>query len=183
MPSALAVLRASQPARRIAAAVPPKMPQMAVGWKPRLWNAPDAAMPTRVTISLPATIAASSSRPSAPSASPTAAVHRHDDRAHVGHGVGVRVVVVEAVAEHRVREGGARSGNVRAVARSPMPVDPRPAPSWPCGLRSRCRARSQRARSRACRGRGASPPRSLRTECLRMRATSRSRRCVPQQWS
>ena len=41
--------------------------------------------------------------------------HRHDDRAHVGHGVGVRVVVVEAVAEHRVREGCARSRNVRAV--------------------------------------------------------------------
>ena len=29
---------------------------------------------------------------------------RHDDRAHVCHRVGVRVVVVEAVAEHRVRE-------------------------------------------------------------------------------
>ena len=116
MPSALARRRASQPARRIAAAVPPKMPQIAVGWKPRLWNAPDAAMPTRVTISFPATIAVSSACPSTPSASPTAARRRHDDRAHVGHGVGVRVVVVEAVAEHRVRERGVRAPGCRAVA-------------------------------------------------------------------
>ena len=56
----------------MAAAVPPKIPQIAVGWNPRLWKAPDAAMPTRVTISFPATIAVSSSRPSTPSASPTA---------------------------------------------------------------------------------------------------------------
>ena len=44
----------ASPPRRAAAAVAPKIPQIAVGWKPRLWNAPGAAMPTRVTISLPA---------------------------------------------------------------------------------------------------------------------------------
>ena len=48
------------------------MPQTAVGWKPRVWNRPEAAMPTRTTTSLPATIAVSTSRPLAPTASPAA---------------------------------------------------------------------------------------------------------------
>ena len=57
--------RASSSRRRAAraattAATPPKTPQIAVGWKPRAWNAPGAAMPTRQTTSFPATIAARS---------------------------------------------------------------------------------------------------------------------------
>jgi hypothetical protein len=35
MPSALAVSPTESPLRRAAAAVAPKMPQIAVGWKPR----------------------------------------------------------------------------------------------------------------------------------------------------
>jgi hypothetical protein len=42
------------------------MPQIAVGWKPRLWNRPEAAIPILITTSLAATIAVSTSRPSAP---------------------------------------------------------------------------------------------------------------------
>src|SRR5262245_62020905 len=72
IPSALAVASGPQPARRAADVAAPKTPQTAVGWKPRPWNRPDAAMPTRVTTSLPPTIAASTSRPPAPAASPAA---------------------------------------------------------------------------------------------------------------
>ena len=65
--------RPSAPVMLAAAATPPKMPQIAVGWNPLAWKAPEAAMPTRVTTSFPATIAVSSSRPPAPSASAAAA--------------------------------------------------------------------------------------------------------------
>ena len=67
MPSALVVIVASTRPRRETVATPPKIPQIAVGWKPRAWKAPGAAMPTRQTTSLPATIAVSVSRPLAPS--------------------------------------------------------------------------------------------------------------------
>ena len=73
IPSALVACSASSPPRRAAAAVAPKIPQIAVGWKPRLWKAPGVAMPILVTISFPATIAVSSSRPLAPRASASAA--------------------------------------------------------------------------------------------------------------
>ena len=53
-PRALVVVSASRPARRAAAAVAPKTPQTDVGWKPRAWKAPDAAMPIRDTTSVPA---------------------------------------------------------------------------------------------------------------------------------
>ncbi len=72
MPSALVVTAASSPVTRATAATPPKIPQIAVGWKPRAWNAPGAAMPTRHTTSLPATMAASVSRPLAPACSAAA---------------------------------------------------------------------------------------------------------------
>ncbi len=72
MPSADAVVSAPAPSSRAAAAVPPKIPQIAVGWKPRSWKRPGAAMPTRVTTSLPATIAASRSAPEEPWASAVA---------------------------------------------------------------------------------------------------------------
>ena len=65
IPNALAASATDSPRRRAAAAVAPKMPQIAVGWKPRRWNSPGVAIPIRVTISLPATIAARSSRPGA----------------------------------------------------------------------------------------------------------------------
>ena len=45
----------------------PNTPQTAVGWNPRAWKASPAAIPRRVTISLPATIAATTkSAPDAP---------------------------------------------------------------------------------------------------------------------
>src|SRR5579859_4685850 len=72
MPRALAVVAVSRPVRRAAAAVAPKMPQIAVGWKPRAWNLPEAAVPSRVIASLPATIPASTSGPASPRAWPTA---------------------------------------------------------------------------------------------------------------
>ena len=50
----------------------PKIPQIAVGWKPRRWNSPEAAIPSRVTTSFAPTIAVSTSRPDAPCASPAA---------------------------------------------------------------------------------------------------------------
>ena len=69
-------------------------------------------MPTRLTTSLPATIAVSSVAPVAPAASAAASAAGHDDRRDVADGVGVRVVEVEAVAEHRVRERGVRAREV-----------------------------------------------------------------------
>ena len=72
MPSALVVTSASRSASRPTAATAPKIPQIAVGWKPRAWNAPGAAIPTRQVTSFPATIAASASRPPAPTASAAA---------------------------------------------------------------------------------------------------------------
>ena len=68
---------ASAPISRAEAAVPPKIPQIAVGWKPRAWKRPDAAAPTRVTTSLPATIAVSSSAPDEPCASAVASAAGH----------------------------------------------------------------------------------------------------------
>ncbi len=72
MPSALAVVAVSRPVRRAAAQVAPKIPQIAVGWKPRAWNLPEAAVPIRVITSLPATMAASTSAPASSCACPTA---------------------------------------------------------------------------------------------------------------
>ena len=72
IPSAEAVVAASAPIKRADAAVPPKIPQIAVGWNPRAWNSPEAAAPTRVTISFPTTIAGSSSAPDEPWASAVA---------------------------------------------------------------------------------------------------------------
>ena len=72
IPSALVVTAGSTRPSRLTDATAPKIPQIAVGWKPRAWNAPDAAIPTRQTTSLPATIAASASRPLAPSRSAAA---------------------------------------------------------------------------------------------------------------
>ena len=69
MPSALAVASTGAPASRVAAVVAPNTPQIAVGWKPRSWKAPGVVIPTRVTISFPATIAVSISRPVEPRAS------------------------------------------------------------------------------------------------------------------
>ena len=66
IPSARVAVSASKPASRETAAAAPKTPQIAVGWKPRPWNAPGSAIPTRQTTSLPATIAASTSRPPTP---------------------------------------------------------------------------------------------------------------------
>ena len=146
IPSALVARSASSPPSRAAAAVAPKIPQIAVGWKPRLWKAPGVAMPIRVTISFPAMIAVSSSRPLAPRASASAAAGGHDHGAHVRDRVGVRVVEVEPVAEHRVRERRVRRrqacvepdhGRFRraaelghrlaALARDPEPVGGEPA--------------------------------------------------------
>ena len=72
MPSALAVVAVSAPVSRAVAHAAPKIPQIAVGWKPRAWKRPDAAAPSRVIASLPATIAVSTSLPDRPFASPTA---------------------------------------------------------------------------------------------------------------
>ena len=72
MPSALVSASGVEPLSRPAASVPPKMPQTDVGWKPRLWNALGAAMPMRVTVSLPMTIAVRSSRPLRPATSAAA---------------------------------------------------------------------------------------------------------------
>ncbi len=72
IPSARVVRAASSPRSRHTAAVAPKMPTTAVGCSPRSWKALGAAMPIRATISLPATIAVSSSRPLAPHASAAA---------------------------------------------------------------------------------------------------------------
>ena len=71
-PSALVVVSASRPARRAAAAVAPKTPQTDVGWKPRAWKAPEAAMPIRDTTSVPAVTAVRTSSPDRPSDSATA---------------------------------------------------------------------------------------------------------------
>ena len=57
------VVSGSSPPSLATAATPPKMPQIAVGWKPRWWKRPEAAMPTRMTVSLPAMIAVRTSRP------------------------------------------------------------------------------------------------------------------------
>src|SRR5437763_5179159 len=77
MPSALAVVRVSAPVSRAAAAVAPKIPQIAVGWKPRAWKRPEPAAPRRVITSAPPTIAASTSLPCRPCASPTASAAGH----------------------------------------------------------------------------------------------------------
>ena len=108
MPSALAASAVARPPRCAAAAVAPKIPQIAVGWKPRSWKAPGVAMPTRVTISLPATIAVEQLAAARAARLRDRERGRHDDRGDVRHRVGVRVVEVEAVAEHRVGEGGVR---------------------------------------------------------------------------
>src|ERR1700680_549540 len=108
MPRALAVASTEAPPSRQAAATPPKIPQIAVGWKPRAWKAPEAAIPTRVTTSLPATIAAKSSGAAAAPASGarlgSGRRGRADDDTDVGDRIGVGVVEVETVAEHRVGE-------------------------------------------------------------------------------
>jgi len=72
MPSALAAVGVSAPVSRAVAQAAPKMPQIAVGWKPRAWNRPEAAPPSRVIASFPATIAARTSLPGRPLASPIA---------------------------------------------------------------------------------------------------------------
>ncbi len=78
MPSALAAVRASLPVSRAAADVAPKIPQIAVGWNPRAWKSPEAAAPSLVIVSFPPTIAASTSLPGSPCASPTASAAGHE---------------------------------------------------------------------------------------------------------
>ena len=99
-------------------------------------------------------------RRDAPSRSARRERRRGDDRRDMADRVGVRVVEVEPVAEHRVRECGVRGGQARVACRSRSPAARRRArPSSPCPRRRRP-ARVPRARSRSCRGRGAWRPRA-----------------------
>src|SRR5438552_1630492 len=93
MPSALVVDSTELPDSRQAAVVPPKIPQIAVGWKPRAWKAPDAAMPMRVTTSFPPTTSpgmSSKAREEVNAASRWAAVGISDPPFRVGAGEGGR---------------------------------------------------------------------------------------------
>ena len=164
IPSAWRVVAASRPADASRpTAVAPNTPQMAVGWKPHAWKSGPATMPRRVTTSLPATIAASSSAPVAP----------------VGLGGGER--------RGHDRDADVRDRRPSACRRSPArgrsPVVERGVGGWAARAARRSRSRGRWCPARASRRarRSATPsavarrgrsPRVSRTWSFAARATS-----------
>ncbi len=103
-PSAAAVVPAGRPSSEQTATVAPNTPQADVGCSPRSWKAAGAASPRRVAVSVPATIAVDNCCPLAPVCLGDRQRGRHDHRRRMHERLGVRVVVVERVAEHAVGE-------------------------------------------------------------------------------
>ena len=111
---------------------------------------------SRVTTSLPATIAVEQLAAGRARGLRRSPARPADDHADVGDRVRVRVVEVEPVAEHPVRECRVRRGQRAVERRSPSPGARRRARPSRAALRGDAEGAMLRSRSRARRGSGAS---------------------------